>query len=187
MLTHSWLASAWVKGFLIKRIPRLKFAYRLVYNLLSVFYLIILVYFHFKIQTENLMPSGTVMTVLSRVFLFLGIWIVVKAMLAYDLKEFFGLVPIGDSNQGLVTKGLHAQVRHPLYLGSILVMIGIFCSFPRIDVLLSMILGILYTWIGSKFEEMKLTRVFGFAYTDYQERTPGFFPKNITLFFKHLF
>lgn len=187
MLTHSWLASAWVKGFLTKKIPRLKFAYRLLYNLLAIFFIILLVYFHSKIKADRLIPNGMVIVMFGRVLLLLGIWTVFKAIGAYDLKEFVGLVPLGDSNQGLVTKGLNGQVRHPLYLGSILIMVGIFLTYPRIDVLLSMNLGILYTWIGSKFEEIKLTRVFGIAYTDYKQRTPGFFPRNVTHFFKELF
>lgn len=77
----------------------------------------------------------------------------------------------------LITEGMFAHVRHPIYLGAILVYLGIL-------VLTLSPLGFL-VWVGiiylycrlSRYEEQRLISLFGKAYEDYQARVPMMFPR----------
>lgn len=187
MLSHSWLASEWVKDYLVRLIPSLKFAYRLAYNILSLAFVAALLYFHSRIISPDLIPESQILDIISYVLLILGFWIIYRSLISYNFSEFVGLVPSGDSNQSLVTSGMNKWVRHPLYLGSTLVFLSLFLMFSSLDVLLSLLLSVLYIWIGSRFEEVRLKRVFGSAYQKYQKRTPAFVPRNPISFFKSMF
>lgn len=72
--------------------------------------------------------------------------------------------------------GVFALVRHPMYLGALLIYVGfIFATFSLIS---------LAVWVGfffvydrmASYEEKDLIRMFGEAYLDYQRRVPKWFP-----------
>jgi len=72
--------------------------------------------------------------------------------------------------------GVFAFVRHPMYLGVLLIYVGfIFSTLSLIS---------LVTWVSflfvydrmATYEEKDLTRMFGDAYSNYQRRVPKWFP-----------
>lgn len=76
---------------------------------------------------------------------------------------------------GLVTGGVYRWVRHPLYTGTLLVL----WAQPALSSnSLAFALGLtVYLLVGIQFEERKLRREFGAAYTEYAQRTPALLPR----------
>lgn len=77
----------------------------------------------------------------------------------------------------LEISGVHRYIRHPLYLGTLLVVWSLFFFFPLLSNLLAAVVITLYTVIGSLLEERKLLQTFGTAYERYQRQTPMLIPR----------
>jgi protein-S-isoprenylcysteine O-methyltransferase Ste14 len=76
----------------------------------------------------------------------------------------------------VVTGGVYALVRHPIYLGAILLYLGfILFSFSLISAALWIAIIIFYRFI-SRYEEKLLINLFGDEYRDYMKRVPMLFP-----------
>jgi protein-S-isoprenylcysteine O-methyltransferase Ste14 len=77
----------------------------------------------------------------------------------------------------LVIEGLNRYVRHPLYAGTILIVLGLVVFLPTMTNLIVFILILIYTLIGIKLEEKKLVEQFGQEYEDYRKNVPMLIPK----------
>ena len=92
-----------------------------------------------------------------------------------------GLLAVGwatlyRSQRGLVTGGLYRYLRHPQYLGLILIVLGFNIQWPTLPTLLmGPILIVMYVWLARK-EDAEITFVFGAEFLDYKARTPAFIP-----------
>jgi protein-S-isoprenylcysteine O-methyltransferase Ste14 len=89
-----------------------------------------------------------------------------------ELGQAWSFVPKADQVTGLVTTGPYRLVRHPIYLGLVLLSMGqaiAFGSWPALTIALSAILPTL-AWRATA-EERLLNRVFGDRYTAYRQRT----------------
>lgn len=85
--------------------------------------------------------------------------------------------------RSLATTGPYAYVRHPQYVGFILIMIGFLLQWPTILTLAMFpILVVMYVLLGRR-EEREAIASFGEAYTAYMKRVPGFIP-SLGAFFK---
>jgi protein-S-isoprenylcysteine O-methyltransferase Ste14 len=82
----------------------------------------------------------------------------------------------------LETGGLHRYVRHPLYLGTLLLIWSLFLFFPLLSNLLGCMAITLYTLAGIRLEERKLLLRFGSMYADYCKRTPMLIPRFRSIF-----
>ncbi len=96
-------------------------------------------------------------------------------------KYFFNLSGVkaffrGDDDVRLESGGIHAYVRHPLYLGTLATLWSVFLFFPLLSNLLACLFITVYTLIGIRLEEQKLLKVFGEAYAAYRRRTPMLIP-----------
>jgi len=102
----------------------------------------------------------------------------------WDIREFLGIrqwkrqrtgnPPEPGRNDRLFTKKAYGLVRHPLYLG-----ISVILAFHPVQTrnsLLSVVLIVLYFYIGTFFEERRMIRTFGEEYRNYQRRVPRFLP-----------
>ncbi len=76
----------------------------------------------------------------------------------------------------LATTGLYARIRHPQYVGFILILLGFLLQWPTL-LTLSMfpIMVGMYLHLARQEEREALTQ-FGETYADYARRTPGFIP-----------
>lgn len=77
----------------------------------------------------------------------------------------------------MITEGMFSQARHPIYLGAMLVYLGVLCltlSFLGAAVFLFVIL--VYQWLA-KHEEKLMLGIFGDKYRDYIRRVPMWLPK----------
>ncbi|MBN8900003.1 MAG: isoprenylcysteine carboxylmethyltransferase family protein [Rhodospirillales bacterium] len=76
----------------------------------------------------------------------------------------------------IATTGVYAYVRHPQYVGFVLVMFGFLLQWPTLLTLLMFpFLVAMYVHLA-RTEEREVRRVFGPAYDNYAARTPGWFP-----------
>lgn len=99
----------------------------------------------------------------------------------YDLGRFSGLAQLRaakrgiavDDDEALITSGVHAYVRHPLYTAAFLILWG--GAWNDLG-LATAVWGSLYLLIGSRFEERRLARLHGTAYEAYRNRVPAFIP-----------
>jgi protein-S-isoprenylcysteine O-methyltransferase Ste14 len=77
----------------------------------------------------------------------------------------------------LATTGVYARLRHPQYVGFILIMLGFLFQWPTLLTLLMFpVLVWMYVRLARR-EEREARAEFGAAYTRYAERVPGFIPR----------
>ncbi|OGO63199.1 MAG: hypothetical protein A2029_10710 [Chloroflexi bacterium RBG_19FT_COMBO_47_9] len=75
----------------------------------------------------------------------------------------------------LVTEGVYAYIRHPLYSGMILELTGLFLVIPTHTVLVACVLGLIWVMVQARLEEMDLAQRLP-AYNEYIQRVPRFLP-----------
>ncbi len=77
----------------------------------------------------------------------------------------------------VVTRGVYAKVRHPIYSADIFLAWGVACFWPAVWLVVGTVWGavVLAGWM--KLEESVLVRRFGDAYRDYQHRVPMIVPR----------
>jgi protein-S-isoprenylcysteine O-methyltransferase Ste14 len=149
-------------------------AYRLAYNLLS--FLSALPFLAYWLATREETPlvfslQGAValLTVLLKLA---GAVIIFASMAQTGAREFLGLK---EEQEKLVTSGLYARVRHPMYLGALLFL----WATPELRALDALLytLATLYIALGICIEERRLLARYGSAYESYRSRVPAIFPK----------
>lgn len=183
---HSLLASRFVKDAVISRFPKMRWYYRLLYNLLALLTLA-LVWFAAPVESRLLYRveppaqyllhvvqlaalAGLLMSVRhAGSFAFLGLQQMRDARsktAAYDLDE--------PATHQLVVSGPFRYVRHPLYVFSIIFLIA--HPVMTFKWALFTVCCIAYFVIGSGFEERRLAVRFGEAYARYRAQVPAFIP-----------
>ena len=109
----------------------------------------------------------------------LGIWLYRKAGVNFSKQQLYGLpeLKIQNAEQRLVTTGIRARVRHPVYLAHLCEMLawsvgtGLRVCFGLTA--FAMIMG----WIMIRAEDAELEQRFGEAYRAYRKAVPALFPK----------
>ena len=84
---------------------------------------------------------------------------------------------ISDRNTSLITDGLFAKVRHPIYAFSIALMIATAIVLPSVAMLIVAAAHIALMNIKARSEEAHLARLHGDVYRRYVERTGRFVPR----------
>lgn len=78
----------------------------------------------------------------------------------------------------MITHHMYSRVRHPVYLGVMLIYVGILIfTLSPIGLLAFLGIFILYNWLAED-EEERMKNVFGINYQDYLDRIPRWFPKS---------
>lgn len=79
----------------------------------------------------------------------------------------------------LATTGVYAWIRHPQYVGFVLIMFGFLLQWPTLlTVAMFPVLVIMY-WRLAKHEEKEVLAEHGEAYARYMREVPGYFPRLI--------
>ena len=106
--------------------------------------------------------------VLSFVFIGGGFWI---------LSAAWPVLYRAQKAHELATQGVYARMRHPQYVGFILIMFGFLIQWPTILTLLMFpVLVFMYVRLALS-EERQTEREFGQVWRDYAARTPRFLPR----------
>jgi len=180
-LVHSLLAS---HGF--KRVLRSIFGasayhqlYRLSYNLFAVasFFPVMLMLLTFPDRQLYSIPAPWVY--LTAIVQDLAVFALIAGVMQTGPMEFIGLAQLSpyyieSQPTRLVTDGLYAYIRHPLYTAGL-----IFIWFSPDMTLNRLVLWVilsLYILIGAYFEERKLLNDFGVEYAEYKAKTPMLIP-----------
>jgi len=82
-----------------------------------------------------------------------------------------------DRMPELITEGLYSKVRHPLYLATILLFIGLMFIYPDPRVIVFSVSLSVYTMIGAYLEEEKLILHYGEKYLEYRKKVGFILPK----------
>ena len=164
-LQHSIMARQWFK----ERVP---FARpRLLYAIATVLALTVLAFFWRPMPEPMWIIRGWTAYGLYFTWTF-GLQLVLFSALSIDWRELLG---ISEPGQPVFrTPFLYTIVRHPLYLGLILIL----WSTPRMSRgrLLFATAMTIYLLIGIQFEERDLERTFGDVYRVYKQRVPMLIP-----------
>lgn len=106
-------------------------------------------------------PIGVIVLIISGIFAFAGLRKVFK-----EVRE----------EPSVVTSGVFAYCRHPVYFGSILLFVGMsIFSWSLLSFGICVIIIIFYEYVAT-YEEKLLVKQFGQEYRDYQKRVPKWIP-----------
>lgn len=106
-------------------------------------------------------------------------WLVAMVLLFLPMRTLRrqGRVPPGESfvdTEALVNTGIYALVRHPLYLGWMLMYLVVFLFNPNWALAAIGVVGTACVWWFTRQEEQLLLARFGESYQRYMHTTPRF-------------
>jgi protein-S-isoprenylcysteine O-methyltransferase Ste14 len=175
---HSLLARASAKRLLE---PLFGYAYRISYNLFSALHIGLVI-----IGGEIVLGSNSVVFEIGNELVFVatavqwsGVIVIIFSLTQYDLGRFSGITQVfcgsdlSADTEPLHTTGMHGYVRHPLYLGAYLYLLGGATSEFGMQTALW---GCLYLLVGTWFEERGLIAQYGRAYEEYKQNVPAIIP-----------
>lgn len=152
--------------------------YRLSYSLFSLGLLVIIIVYEGSLPVSWLWKPSLVAQLIAAIPAITGLLI-----MAYCIRRYFFylsgidvLLPARQRSGGLETGGLHRFVRHPLYFGTLLTVWSCWLIWPGMAYGISCVMITLYTVIGTVWEERKLVKEFGAAYSRYQQEVPMLLP-----------
>ncbi len=186
-IVHSLTASVWFKKSVFDKAPSLNPFYRLIYNFISVLFLI--AWFFALPADVALYQASGIFLVLMGLIQLTAIWFFLKSLFQQSGMIFLGIRQAMDKIRHskepgyldepvrgeLITEGLFKYMRHPMYTFGMLVLIS--SPIMTANLLYTIIIFGLYFWIGSIFEEKNLIKRFGDDYRKYQEKVPRFIPR----------
>jgi protein-S-isoprenylcysteine O-methyltransferase Ste14 len=113
-------------------------------------------------------PHLGVLHILSIALIFLGFYLLANA---------WHVLYHAQRRHGLAATGPYARIRHPQYVGFVLIMLGFLLQWPTLLTLV-MFPVLVYMYVRlAKSEEAESEREFGQAWRDYAARTPRFIPR----------
>lgn len=171
---HSILAANRVKQKMLAFVSRR--VYRLLYSLISILGLLVLFLYAGTLDQTFLYKQTQALRYVGLVFATYGIIIIRQAFKQYSLKEFVGLAE-EQKEQSLQMSGILSKVRHPLYSGAIVLLIGYVLFSPKVTTLISVLCIFIYLPVGIRLEERKLIDLYGEAYRQYKARVPMLIPR----------
>ena len=106
--------------------------------------------------------------ILSTILIVLGFWLLASA---------WKVLYAAQRSHQLATGGPYARVRHPQYIGFVLIMTGFLLQWPTL-ITLAMFPVLVFMYVRlARREEKDAREAFGEGYRRYEEDTPAFIPK----------
>ena len=172
-IVHSVLASLKVKLWVRTRLPRFFKYYRLVFNVVAFIGFVLIMFFQSKLPPHPIATLPTWILIIGYVIVGLGMVIIGATFKNYDTLEFLGTKAMNEFKTPvppLITSGMNAYVRHPIYSGTIVALTGYLLIAFDYRTLIFFSIALLYIVIGGLLEEQKLTRIYGNQYIEYQKK-----------------
>lgn len=122
----------------------------------------------------------TAWTWLPAVLLFvLGAWLYREAGLNFSKEQLYGLAEVRTQNaeQRLVTTGIRARVRHPVYLGHLCEMLAWSLGSGQVVCFSLTALAVATGAAMIRMEDAELEQRFGEPYHEYRNSVPAILPK----------
>ena len=177
-LVHSLIASLGAKEWLRHKLGdgSMRF-YRFGYNAFSVISFTPILWLMVVLPDQSLYRISAPWVYLTLVGQAAAVVVLIIGVLQTGASSFIGVKQLfygEDDSFQLVTHGLYRWVRHPLYTAGLLfIWLTPVMSINTLIVILS---ATVYIIVGAFFEERKLEREYGVAYTEYKTVTPMFIP-----------
>ncbi|MHA7100091.1 methyltransferase family protein [Roseivirga pacifica] len=149
--------------------------YRLLYSVLATLGLFTVLIYGATIYSVLLFPPSPTSTYIGLMLSAAGIFIIKRAFRKYSFRAFLGLKK--EEAGELVTDGIQAKVRHPLYSGTVLLVLGYLIFNPQLSNAITFVSLLIYLPIGIRLEERKLIDEFGDTYREYQQNVPSLVPR----------
>lgn len=184
-LLHSLLADKGVKQWLANRLGSMFRVYRIFYNILSLGLFGLLIYWQFSIITHQFFSPSAVTHIVGFGVLVYGAVVLAQAFFTVNLREFLGVEqllgrqsnkPGTEGQSKLIRTGWYKYVRHPFYLGTVLMLIGGWLIVPTAAMLTLVGATFIYLPIGISLEERKLIAEFGDDYLKYRKEVKAILP-----------
>ena len=170
--------------------------YKILARLITmIFYWIIfplfLFWFSFKVKigrlnTHKLFAYGVgLLLVIYGLYWYIGAGIAqyssgVKISRKYKSASFLSCLFQLNPPDKLITTGIYAKSRNPMFFGYTVILIGIGISLSSISILVIFIpTFIIFDFIWIKLEEKNIRKKFGNEFTNYQKSTPFFIPNRL--------
>lgn len=129
-----------------------------------------------KPTLASLSPAGLAGT--AAVVLLMGGAIMLFASSSSALGRNWSIVARTLSDHELVRSGPYARVRHPIYLGLLLFMLGLAVAYGHwLQLVLAVPLYLAGTQIRTSSEDQLLEQRFGGVFRDYRNSTPALIPR----------
>jgi protein-S-isoprenylcysteine O-methyltransferase Ste14 len=171
---HSFLASEAVKTTIYHSLSLSPRRYRLLYNFWNVTGLLIIFYLLKKAPYTYLFSSSLASTITGFCLLLAGSIIMAASFKNYEISSFIGLKE--DKATHLQLNGINRFVRHPIYSGTLLAVIGYCLYLPTVKNWVSLLIMMIYLVIGMYLEEKKLVVLYGEEYRRYQKKVKKLIP-----------
>ncbi len=107
---------------------------------------------------------------------FIAVGLTIELIAQFTLRRFYSSTLVIRADHQLITHGIYRFTRHPIYLGAIMVLIGVPVFVSSLYGLLTMSALIPIFLNRIRMEERMLTEEFGDAYQTYQEATSKLIP-----------
>jgi len=158
--------------------------YRILFTAANILILLFMIPYLAALPDHHLFTYSTWTRLGMRILQCFGIWVFIQAGKKTDFLYFIGVRQVIRHKKGepesddetLIRDGIYGRVRHPLYLGSILVLWGEPYLVSARNGLIIVILSTLYFYLGSMLEERRMVRQLGDEYRRYQREVPRLFP-----------
>jgi len=151
--------------------------YRFGYNIFSVISFALILWLMAVLPDQALYRIPAPWIYLTLAGQFAAVVILIFGVLQTGGLSFVGLRQLfegKDHPSQLITHGLYRWVRHPLYTAGLLFIW--LTPVMSMNTLIVILTATLYIIVGALFEERKLEREYGAAYTDYKAATPMLIP-----------
>lgn len=174
---HTALASGKLKRFLEAKWPQEMKWYRLFYTLFSTLLFIGILVQALFLPNQKMLETSPNLSYVGYMLATLGVVLTSRSLKEISFSSFLGLSgKKNEPTEHLVIRGIYSKIRHPLYLGLILIFLGYFLVSGTVGALIHLSCLIGYLPFGIYFEEKNLLKKYGEAYADYQKTVPAIFP-----------
>ncbi|UCE10652.1 MAG: isoprenylcysteine carboxylmethyltransferase family protein [Candidatus Thorarchaeota archaeon] len=176
-IQHSGLSSLRVKNYIIDRWGKSGYA-----NIFKATSIITLVIAGLTMWGSDWLYFASSPEIVNILLVSCGaILILISAVLARAAARVISVTTVADMRTDrmpeLVTDGIYSRIRHPLYLATVLMLMGLALLYPFPRVIAFSLGMIFYTLIGSILEERKLIHHYGRAYLEYKKQAGFILPK----------
>ena len=172
-VSHSLLASKKLKLWVYKRglkEPR----YRLIYSMIGVLSTALWLWFVHTLPDAPLYDTEGLLRMGLYLVQGLGLIIALAAFQPIDGLVFLGLRKAKASQDPFIVRGIYRWVRHPMYVGAMLILLGM--PTQTFNGLCLSLVICMYFIVGSRYEEGRMLAEHA-NYANYQNKVGAFIPK----------
>jgi protein-S-isoprenylcysteine O-methyltransferase Ste14 len=126
------------------------------------------------VASVTLWPQGLFVNIITDIIVLLGVFIALWGRVT--LGRNWNMYPSLQEHHKLIETGPYAYVRHPMYTGLVLMLLGTVIWYGTLAGFIFFAACVLGTWLKWSREETILIRHFGQSYLDYKRRVNAIIP-----------